>query len=692
MDITLSILAGLGLRVFLFAVADPGASNKAAIAMLGLWEGAILHQVSGRSSSPNVDHILAYGLRLAVDFLVSKSLPRMIMLVLWTALGTVSSEIILPHSVIRSALKKQRDRERDRRHRHSRSIPAAVPIIAAPLPPRVRAYRPPEQSETTPVLPENPPPQTSTPIFSSDQPPTPPSFFLYETNVSPSPKPVYLPTLHSAESSPKDALPVRPRSGLASTFNRSPESVGSPPPLPVLLPTPPDSAQSANILAEGQVESQNNDMYDNQILGFAPDLAPIPELSSSENVTPHIDDIYVPEVHDNDDTMRRVPDWLATQATATNTEALFLHPFSPTASPSAALPVPVPMPVRQQSSLWHLNLNNSSPPSASQHGEEHKVVETEAIELEDPHVTDHDELRTPATRDAMHLDSDNEYDSDPLQTPRRPGYDQDEDQLDPLQTPRRPDLDQEEDQLSPLVLNVRSSLPENEIANDIGPTAETANVIVEDEEDDYAQMPGSLSQNILLQPPLPTSPLFHPRPPSPSPASPPPPSPSTIMSDPSDISVLSTRIPSKLYSRADTLRQKARDEEKLRARLDEERRLAEHQGRTMDVLRLKVQIRDMDAAAQKLHEKAARRYFVCKLARITLWYSNSLELPVTQQLVTHRRNLIRSTYMDFVQEKLLTASNAVLSRLTRKSEPQSTSLSGRVFTLRIKSLSLNRRS
>lgn len=626
MDITLSILAGLGLRVFLFAVADPGASNKAAIALLGLWEGAILHQVSGRSSSPNVDHFLAYGLRLAVDFLVSRNLLRMTMLVLWTALGTVTSEIILPHSAIRSALKKQRDREKDRRHRHSRSIPATVPIIAAPLPPRVRAYRPPEQSETTPALPENPPPQTSTPVFSSDQPPTPPSFFLHETNVSPSPKPVYLPTLHSADSSPRDALPVRPRSGLASTFNRSPESVGSPPPLPVLLPTPPDSAQSANIPPEGQVESQNNEMYDNQILGFAPDLAPIPELSSSENITPRIDDIYVPEVNDNDDTMRRVPDWLAAQATTTDPEALFLHPFSPTASPSVALPVPVPMPVRQQSSLWHLNLNDSSPPPAAQLGEsnvQREVIEAEAIKSDDAHETDHDELRTPATRATMNLESDNEYDPDPLQTPRRPGHDQDEDQLDPLQTPRQPDLDQEEDQLSPLVLNVRSSLPENEIDNDPGPTPDTANVIPDSEDDEYTQMPGSLSQNILLQPPLPTSPLFRPHPPSSPPASPPPPSPSTIMSDPSDISILSTRIPSKLYSRADALRQKARDEEKMRAQLDEERRLAEHQGRTMDVLRLKVQIRDMDAAAQKLHEKAARRYFVCKFAYVTLYCSNS---------------------------------------------------------------------
>ncbi|KAF9556713.1 hypothetical protein CPC08DRAFT_820334, partial [Agrocybe pediades] len=249
MDTSLSIAAGLGLRLFLASVTgEVGHSYQLPTAALGLWEGIVVHQISGRSFSPHLDHILAYGLRIVVDLLVTKDMRRMAMVVLWTVFGTFISELITPYESLRAAVEKE-IRRRERRHRHSRSVPAQpVPVIAAPLPPRVRAYRQsgPDQGQTsaTPYLPPMPP-GSSTPIFPLDErPATPPSFFLQEnTPLSPSPKPVQLQFHPADESSPRNALPVRPRSALASVLDQSPDS-GSPLPVPMHLPTPPESAQS----------------------------------------------------------------------------------------------------------------------------------------------------------------------------------------------------------------------------------------------------------------------------------------------------------------------------------------------------------------------------------------------------------------------------------------------------------------
>lgn len=622
MDVALSILAGLSLRIFLFNTAAIS-SVTLSTAVLGIWEGAVLHQVSGRSSSPNLDHFLAYGLRLVVDLLISKDFQRLFMIVLWSTLGTITSEVITPYDSLRSAF-KIRDRERDRRHRHTRTASATVPIPSTSFPPRLRAYKPPE-SHSTPTLPENPPPNTSTPILSSDQPPTPPSFFLQETLetiVSPSPKPMILQSLHSIESSPPDALPVRPRSGLASTFNHSSDS-DSPLPVPIHLPTPPDSAQSANP-PDVLNDVQSNEVYDNQILGFAPDLAPIPELSSPEDhSTPNRNGIHLMQNHphdvDSNTGLQRISRWLESQPITTDPEPFFQKPFSPTTSP--AHPIPVPFRAHSQDLLWQTQILPD---------EQHPTIGPDKIKFEGGSPdrdsaldTGSDELRTPGPRNGLDVETDNEHDGDPLQTPRQ--FRQDEDQL------TSPHLRQDEGELSPLGINVRSALPDNgeydmqdplqSLSSEPEQIAEAApNDLLEDT--DNLQIPGSLSQNLLLQPPLlDSSPLFRPSSPPPEPL--PSPSPSTILSDPSDVSILSTRVPDRLYSRADALRQQAREEEKLRAQLEEERKLAERQGRTIDALMLKIKVRDMDLAAYKLHEKAARRYFTGELC-IAFAFCNEL--------------------------------------------------------------------
>jgi len=71
------------------------------------------------------------------------------------------------------------------------------------------------------------------------------------------------------------------------------------------------------------------------------------------------------------------------------------------------------------------------------------------------------------------------------------------------------------------------------------------------------------------------------------------------------------------------LRQKARESEKTRARIEEQRKRAEIEGRPIDALSLKVKIRDLDLEAQKLHEKASRRYYA---ARNTVEISNKIDV------------------------------------------------------------------
>ncbi|KAF8902892.1 hypothetical protein CPB84DRAFT_1775126 [Gymnopilus junonius] len=640
MDVALSIIAGLGLRMFVIFVTGANSSNKLTIAVLGLWEGVVLHQLSGRSPSSNLDHFLAYGLRLTVDFLVSKNLQRIAMMVLWSVLGTFTSEALVPHSSLRVDILREQDRIKGRRHRHSRSIPGAVPILSTPLPPRVRAYKPPDpdqaQASITPFLSVEPPPDSSTPIFPFERPPTPPSFFLQEnTSASPSPKPVQL-QLQTDGLTSRDILPVRPRSGLASILDHSPNS-SSPLHIPRHLPTPPDSAQTESAApSDGLMDTNNETYHDNLVPRFDTQLYTIPEVSSPEdNVTPPESGEILnnnEEIEENQDRqspeavvqttetanlplpvpnpgLRRMPskasslmEWLSSQPSKTKPEPIFPNAFTTTSEVTHPLPVLL----RHQEPLFQIE----TPTDLVDAAKNHVVGEASDQDAQSSEDSESDELRTPGARRGMDVETDNEHDHDPLLTPTQHAQ-----------------LDQLAQQLSPLSLNVRSALDQDEFHGlESGPTSANteqdnpARDIAADADD--LQIPGSLSQNLLLQPPLPPSgPLF--RAASPPPESPPPPSPSTILSDPSDASVLSTRVPNTLYKRADELRQKAREEENQRAKLDAQWKLAEANGRVMDALALKIESRERDAAAVKLHKKAARRFFV---ARNPLSISNEIDV------------------------------------------------------------------
>ena len=588
MDVILSIVAGLGLRIFLITETTSGPRDKLTAALLGIWEGVIVHQLSARSRSPHLDHVLAYVLRLVADLLISQNFLRLFMVLLWTAFGSIISEAVSPHASLRSALRRRRDREkeRERRHRHLRSSSSEdLAILSTPPPLRVRPSIPPHP-ELHPLLSQSQPPQQSSPpLISAFPPQTPPSFFLHGTSDSgsPSPKPVHLQLLQPADS--QDYLPVRPHSGLASILERSPNP-SSFPNAHNLLPTPPESSQSA--IPSDAPDVQNNSADVRDTTKTLSRLSPIAEQSSPDSTPPETVDLqnkteikrlaspspleeifYVPPPVLN--TTAYTFPLLTSHSTKQNHDEIFTTPFPLTVSPVSPIPVPIPRRNRQDPlGQTHTTLRND--------------LNTDD---EIDNSPDSDELQTPGLRDTLNAETDNEND-------------------DPLLTPTQMKSAEGLDALSPLGLNVNSGLGTNNfihLSDDEGGSSDPPpDTLANNEVLEELHVPGSLSPNFLQVPsgslPLPASPV---------PASPVPASPS--ISDITMLSQLSTRVPSKLFLKADRYRKQARQEEQSRDLLDNERKTAEAQGRTAEAFMLKSRLKELDERVYKLHEKAARRYY-----------------------------------------------------------------------------------
>ena len=578
MDVILSIVAGLGLRIFLIT----DTRDKLTAALLGIWEGVIVHQLSARSHSPYLDHVLAYVLRLLADLLISKNLLRLFMVLLWTAFGSILSEAVSPHASLRSTSRRRRDREkereRERRHRHAQSSSEDLAILSTPPPLRVRTSIPPH-SELHPLL-SQPPQQSSPPLISSFPPQTPPSLFLHGTSDidSPSPKPVHLQLFQPADPPTQDYLPVRPRSGLASILERTPDP-SSLLNAHNLLPTPPESSQSAIPLDAPDVQSNSADVHDTT--KTLSRLSPIAEQSSPDS-TPTVTVDYQNKTENKQpastspleaivtlpvfNTIAYSPfPLLTSHFMKQNHDEIFTTPFSPTMSPAAPIPVPIP------------RLNRQDPPGQT-YTTLRNVFNTDH---ENDNSSDSDELQTPGLRDTLNAETDN--DNDPLLTPTQ--------------------LKSAEETLSPLGLNVNSGLDTNNYIHlsdaEGGSSDPLPDTLANNEVLEELHVTGSLSQNLLQVP----SGSF---PPS---ASPVPPSPSTICSDTTMLSQLSSHVPSKLSLKADKYRRQAREEEQSRSLLENERKVAEAQGRSIDAFMLNIRLKELDERVWKLDEKASRRYY-----------------------------------------------------------------------------------
>ena len=90
MDNLYAIGAGLVLRFVVDLASDH--NLKIAGSLVGLWEGVVLYHFLGKMPR-SFDPYVAYGFRLFVDFLFTESLAKMTIVLLWTGLGVLLSDI-----------------------------------------------------------------------------------------------------------------------------------------------------------------------------------------------------------------------------------------------------------------------------------------------------------------------------------------------------------------------------------------------------------------------------------------------------------------------------------------------------------------------------------------------------------------------------------------------------------------------
>lgn len=553
MDLSLSILTGLGLRLFLH---NQLLGNLSPV-LLGLWEGVVVHQLSSRSSTP-VDHYLAYGLRLTVDLFVSANITRLAMVVLWTALGVIVSESMTPGRTLRHAAK------RERRQKKSTTLPSHIRVYHTPDP--VQPH-----SSTPPFLPAQPP-QSATPQHPAERPASPPSFFLHggSEGFSPSPIPVQLQLIESPPT-------ARPPSGLASFLEREAES-GSPPSKPVHLATPPESAPSDGI------ELQNTPNR----------LSTIAEMPSREEITPPNPELVVEEVNVIQET-RNGGTFYAPSATMT------------------AVPIPVPnasIQYVQMRSKWHHDEDVDTAAPYSQPRTDHTLMHVPNAttrrmwESDSPTPFEtRDELRTPGpSSPEWGPGVETDLDNDELQTPIADKHTVGE--LSPLVLDEQLKASEQGSSQQVSFGTIAARLTQ---ATGLQAPASTEFTILQAPE----VIPSALLRNdVAAEPAKESDAPDDDNVPDPDPGALS--DPETLHTEGDESSILSSPAPTKLTRKAEKFREDAKNEEKERSRLDAEWRLALSESRITDALKLKGKLRESEARVLKLHQSAARRHYAAR--------------------------------------------------------------------------------
>ncbi|KAI0916416.1 hypothetical protein AcW1_008853 [Taiwanofungus camphoratus] len=90
MDNIFAIGVGLVLRAIIDAVTNH--NHRVNGSLVGLWEGAVLHHFLAKFPS-SFDPYVAFGFRLFIDLLFTESLTRMTIVVLWTAMGMLLTDV-----------------------------------------------------------------------------------------------------------------------------------------------------------------------------------------------------------------------------------------------------------------------------------------------------------------------------------------------------------------------------------------------------------------------------------------------------------------------------------------------------------------------------------------------------------------------------------------------------------------------
>ncbi|KIK62469.1 hypothetical protein GYMLUDRAFT_116757, partial [Collybiopsis luxurians FD-317 M1] len=84
MDTIFSIAFGLCLRFVISAISN--SSLKITGTLVGIWEGIVLSHFTAKWPR-SLDPYVAYAVRMFVDFLVTDSLARLLLVLIWTGVG-----------------------------------------------------------------------------------------------------------------------------------------------------------------------------------------------------------------------------------------------------------------------------------------------------------------------------------------------------------------------------------------------------------------------------------------------------------------------------------------------------------------------------------------------------------------------------------------------------------------------------
>ncbi|CCL98661.1 uncharacterized protein FIBRA_00663 [Fibroporia radiculosa] len=160
MDNIFAIGVGLALRAIIDTVTHH--NHRVNGSLVGLWEGAVLHHFLAKFPR-SLDPFVAFGFRLFVDLLFTASVTRLAIVVVWTGLGLLLSDLGL------ELLEDKRFRRLWRRVQ--RALPAFLrPYTTARAPSRVQFLQVPPNASTTSSNTARSPPILRSPISPRSQP------------------------------------------------------------------------------------------------------------------------------------------------------------------------------------------------------------------------------------------------------------------------------------------------------------------------------------------------------------------------------------------------------------------------------------------------------------------------------------------------------------------------------------------
>lgn len=553
MDILFPIASGLGLRLVCINLPEP--ISRIAPAFIGLWEGALSHLLILRNPDAaqiSTDHFLAYGIRLVLDLVLSRDHLRPMAVLLWTGVGIFLCQAL----DLGEPTQPSRKRSRRRRVSGSASLPSHVRVYEAP---------PPNSDAKAEAISNHVSPRAELPAH--EQPGTPPSFFLEGEDFE-------ILNISSTPSRPPASIdppsdPPLPPSVIAPVAEAA--STEDPQAVPSALPTPPATSIS------GDVDKGTGDSGQR--------LSTIVEASSGEEASTLTNPIEGKADKDPVDVPAK------DTASLESKEQEYVISRTPTKADPLPLPVPDPLTRRSRQKVTAASRTSA----LADAGAATNAVTTKILlrPYNDEEEVASDELQTPlnpVSRALLEDDVNNvlsENENDPLQTPLRMGQSLVDGQLSPLSLPVRVRL------TDPLARVAQGNIryvesAERDLGLDQLTILDPPRRVATQSIDAVIEASNALPRNSLLM--ASESALSSP------------------MSE-AESSILSAAGPNDLYAHGDDWRKKARQEEKIFADLKSQYQAAVMSRRVKDAFILKGQINETAERIEKLHEKAAKRFY-----------------------------------------------------------------------------------